>query len=734
MASGPKPAFRPWNSFLAKKSAADAATRAAAHAARGTTPAVSLLTAGLIDTYEGINRNYYHQQQPSLKRGEGGGRHDGDGDGDGGRDKESERERLRERERVKDREVPAAEMAKGSGEKAVENAGVGAAVRRVKMLEGQVGGGEGGNDGGPAQAEADAGEEEEKFTGGQYCDKNYDYIVRPGDMFHNRYMLEKVIGRGSFGQVVRAYDTRTNSHVAVKIIKNNELYVEQASSEVRMTAYLNRIDPDDEYAIMRIFDKFIFRGHQCLVLELLSFSLYDLLRSTEFFGVSLNLVRKFCIQILSCLAFLSRPDVNIAHCDLKPENVLLRHSQCSAIKVVDFGASCRVNDSMFTYVQSRFYRAPEVILGLPYDCQVDVWSLGCMLVELHTGYPLFAGRDEADQMAVIVERLGLPPKHMLDAGKKTELFFEKVPVSANGGSGVGGDKSGDGSGWEWALRSDIGKNPGGIIPGSKPIQDFVDELTSSESTGKRKRVTGGHSENDYHVFLELAMDMMLFSPDERISSSAALNNAFVSGASLATTSLVPAGDHEESPVRFPADPSAPRGSVDPGRAAPLRQMSANGVVTVPALRPGEGEDEGALGKVRHGKAESEIVPVPAFIFHSSDWAEECGIDPPSWRVEGPAALLAAHLRGMDAGEADESLVCTDLRPVLPSAGGGAPLRPPTRPVKKRPATCFPTVLGQVVGPRTMTRVVRDSGDLDGSTAPPAAPSSHCGALRRVQCL
>jgi hypothetical protein len=70
----------------------------------------------------------------------------------------------------------------------------------------------------------------------KYCDANFDYIVRPGDMFNNRYMLEKVIGRGSFGQVVRAYDTRSKNHVAIKIIKNNALYVEQALSEVRMTA------------------------------------------------------------------------------------------------------------------------------------------------------------------------------------------------------------------------------------------------------------------------------------------------------------------------------------------------------------------------------------------------------------------------------------------------------------------------------------------------------------------
>lgn len=547
-----------------------------------------------------------------------------------------------------------------------------------------------------------------------------------------------MIGRGSFGQVVRAYDTRTNTHVAIKIIKNHTLYVEQALSEVRMTAYLNRIDPEDAHAIMRIFDKFIFRGHQCLVLELLSLSLYDLLRSTEFYGLSLILVAKFCKQILTCLCFLGCPDINIAHCDLKPENVLLRHAQSSIIKVVDFGASCRVSDSMFTYVQSRFYRAPEVILGLPYDVQVDVWSLGCMLVELHTGYPLFAGLDEADQMAVIVERLGMPPAHMLDAGKKTENFFEKVPVSSHHPSAGGREEDGSVSrdGWEWALRTDIGKNPGSIVPGSKPIQDFVDELTAG-SAGKRKRITLGHSESDYQVFLELAKDMLLFHPAERITASEALRNAFVSGPALASVGLNMGTVDQDPPVRLTSDVSAtttPSVDVEPGRAAPLQQRSGNAPVAVPALRAGvTGEDIG--GKLRLSKSESAIAPVPALIFHSSDWAEEYGIDPPGWRAEGPGALLAAHLRGMDAGEDEESLVCADRPTLLRAAGGGAPLRSMTRAMKTRPPTTFPTVLGRVVGPRVMSRVIGVStGAGDGENRAPPAPSGHCTVLRRVECL
>lgn len=496
----------------------------------------------------------------------------------------------------------------------------------------------------------------------RYCDENHDYIVHNGDMFNNRYMLEKVIGRGSFGQVVRAYDTRENTHVAIKIIKNSALYVEQALSEVRMTSYLNRIDPNDEHAIMRLRDKFIFRGHQCLVLELLSFSLYDLLRSTEFFGVSLNLVRKFCRQILNCLSFLSRPDVNVAHCDLKPENVLLRHPQRSAIKVVDFGASCRVSESMFTYVQSRFYRAPEVILGLQYDTQVDVWSLGCMLVELHTGYPLFAGRDEGDQISIIVERIGMPPKHMLDSGRKTLLFFDKHPDTG-----------------EYSLKHGIARKDDPIQPASKPVASFVDELTGA-SAGKRKRMSDGHSDIDYDIFLNLTADMLEYDPHLRISAEQALHNAFVTGALVAAET--PARSGRDSPPCLP-EMAATVGhhvaEVHPGRKAPV-QRNARAGVRFEAVEAHDralskrGSADGATmdsigGALRLSKSEPAFdqaddlpnVNTAEFVFHMSTWAEEVGIEPPPWRAR---AAQRPGARRVVLGDEDLSAA-----PLI-SAGGG----------------------------------------------------------------
>ena len=81
---------------------------------------------------------------------------------------------------------------------------------------------------------------------------------------------------------------------------------------------------------------------------------------------------------------------------MKPENILLKAPNKSGIKVIDFGSSCFEAERIYTYIQSRFYRAPEIILGIPYTPAIDMWSFGCVLAELYTGFPLFPGENEAE--------------------------------------------------------------------------------------------------------------------------------------------------------------------------------------------------------------------------------------------------------------------------------------------------------------------------------------------------
>ena len=257
-------------------------------------------------------------------------------------------------------------------------------------------------------------------------DNNYDYILINGDKLNNRYVIDRRIGKGSFGQVVCAWDEIERKDVAVKIIKSKKPFTRQAKEEIRLLHLLNEKDTVEKGCVVRLIDQFMHKNHQCLVFEKLSMNLYDLLRSTKFEGVSFELIKKFGRQILQALRFFAQPDVNIIHCDLKPENILLCEPKRSHIKIIDFGSSCQGDHKPFTYIQSRFYRSPEVILGCEYSTAIDMWSLGCILIEMHSGEPLFSGQNESEQMYLFHQSRGTPPEEMLQEGRKTSQFYEKI--------------------------------------------------------------------------------------------------------------------------------------------------------------------------------------------------------------------------------------------------------------------------------------------------------------------
>lgn len=381
------------------------------------------------------------------------------------------------------------------------------------------------------QGEDSSHKKERKLFNDGCDDDNHDYIIKHGEKFLDRYEIDSLIGKGSFGQVVKAFDHEEQCQVAIKIIKNKKPFLNQAQIEVKLLEMMNKADVDNKYYIVRLKRHFMWRNHLCLVFELLSYNLYDLLRNTNFRGVSLNLTRKFAQQLCTALLFLSTPELNIIHCDLKPENILLCNPKRSAIKIVDFGSSCQLGQRIYQYIQSRFYRSPEVLLGISYDLAIDMWSLGCILVEMHTGEPLFSGANEVDQMNKIVEVLGMPPKHLLDAAHKTRKYFDKVP----GDGGYVVRKPRDGKKYK--------------LPGTRRLHDLLG--VDSWGPGGRRLGEPGHSVSDYLKFKDLILRMLDYDPKTRVTPYYALQHNFfkrTADESTNTNTGGPSGSASTSPA------------------------------------------------------------------------------------------------------------------------------------------------------------------------------------------
>lgn len=342
---------------------------------------------------------------------------------------------------------------------------------------------------------------------GGYDDEKADLIIKKDEVINGRFVLKEILGRGSFGQVVKAFDKVENEYVAIKIIKNKTPFYNQALIEISLLDHMKKKDIQDKCNLVRLKEHFVHRNHLCLVFELLSYNLYDLIRNTHFQGVSLTLIRKFAIQILRALYFLALPGVDIIHCDLKPENILLRNPKRSAIKVIDFGSSCHSNGRMYKYIQSRFYRAPEVLMELEYSHGIDMWSLGCILVEMHSGEPLFSGQNEFDQMYKICEVLGLPPNHLIEASPKWKKFFVLK----------GYDELGN-------KRFEIRPHPDHKPFVKRNLGDILG--VSSGGPGGRRMGQTDHSVVDYLKFRDLVERMLTYDASQRIQAHQALQHSF----------------------------------------------------------------------------------------------------------------------------------------------------------------------------------------------------------------
>ncbi|RCK67050.1 Serine/threonine-protein kinase ppk15 [Candida viswanathii] len=267
---------------------------------------------------------------------------------------------------------------------------------------------------------------EPKYNNG-YDNEDSDYILYVNDVLGSeegkKYMVLDLLGSGTFGQVVKCQNLTNQSVCAVKVIKSKPAYMNQSLTEVRLLEFLNT--NSDGKSFIRLLDTFMHKEHLCLVFELLASNLYELIKQNQFQGLNMRLVKIISKQLLQGLHELK--SFQMIHCDLKPENILLVTGDAPQIKVIDFGSACFSRSTVYSYIQSRFYRSPEVILGLLYTESIDMWSLGCIVGELFLGLPLFPGTSEYNMLYKIVDMIGPPPFHMLLHAKNALNFFKKIP-------------------------------------------------------------------------------------------------------------------------------------------------------------------------------------------------------------------------------------------------------------------------------------------------------------------
>lgn len=228
------------------------------------------------------------------------------------------------------------------------------------------------------------------------------YVCPPDYILGHRYQVRSFIGRGTFCLVYLALDLVTQDYVAIKVLKEDQGLMVQEELELN-TALSRDMPPGTK--LVKLLDTFYHDDHACFVFQLVGHCILSIMNffDTNFVGIPLRLIKKIVKDTLLGLDYMHKR--NMVHTDLKPENImssrpLYQHGahpgddrselfNCleddpSTVDflLADLGNSCYVNNPTNDLIQTRQYRSPEVLLGLPYDASADIWSLACMAYEL----------------------------------------------------------------------------------------------------------------------------------------------------------------------------------------------------------------------------------------------------------------------------------------------------------------------------------------------------------------
>ncbi|KAJ7684315.1 kinase-like protein [Mycena polygramma] len=331
-----------------------------------------------------------------------------------------------------------------------------------------------------------------------------------------RYQVYASVGRGMFAVVVRARvlpegedgkeSKEVGREVAIKIVRAQEVMHRAGLKESAILTKLQTADPEDKKHIVRLERTFEHRGHLCLVFESMSMNLRDVVkRFGKDVGLNIRAVRAYSHQLFIALGHLRK--LGVMHADIKPDNILVNDAK-TMLKLCDLGSASDAAENEITpYLVSRFYRAPEIILGVPYDPALDVWSVGCTLYELYTGKILFPGRSNNQMLLHMMELKGRFNGKMIKRAKFGEVYFDEM----GGFESVEKEK---GSGNDVIRKVHI----------SKPARDLRARLLPSG--GAR---LGEEETNVLLHFVDLLDRCLALDPARRITPREALAHPFIRG-------------------------------------------------------------------------------------------------------------------------------------------------------------------------------------------------------------
>jgi serine/threonine-protein kinase PRP4 len=298
------------------------------------------------------------------------------------------------------------------------------------------------------------------------------------------------------------------SEVAIKLIRSNDLMRKGSQKEIELLKLISSSDPEGKYHVVKLLATFEHLSHPALVFESMWMNLKEVqVKFGRSAGISLKALRSYSLQLLLSLALLE--SLHIIHADIKPHNVLVNESY-QLVKLSDFGSAFRVNDQdnvPAPYLVSRFYRAPEISLGLKPTCAIDVWSLGCVLFELYVGHPLFAGKDTNDMLYRIQQVCGIASHKMIKAHFLACKQFGFVAHFNDSFMFARNEL-------DPVMKTPVVKYLASIPP-SKSIREMIFEKRSKEDDVSK-----------IHSLIDLLEKMLQLDPNKRISVKDALSHEF----------------------------------------------------------------------------------------------------------------------------------------------------------------------------------------------------------------